>query len=91
MKRKVTLVFHDEGLYTRLRIEAIRRRATVSAIVAEAVREWLESYEDAGLLPVIDSARAEWKDKGGRPWPEAEHELEESIKRREGRTRAKRV
>jgi len=91
MKRKVTLVFHDEDLYTQLRIEAIRRRTTASNIVADAVREWLESREDAELLPVIDSARTEWKEKGGRPWSEAEHELEESINRREGRARAKRV
>ena len=79
MKRKVTLVFHDEDLYTQLKIEAIRRRTTASNIVADAVREWLESREDAELLPVIDSARAEWKEKGGRPWSEVEHELEESI------------
>jgi hypothetical protein len=91
MKRKVTLVFHDEDLYTQLKIEAIRRRTTASNIVADAVREWLESREDAELLPVIDSARTEWKEKGGRPWSEAEHELEESINRREGRAGAKRV
>jgi len=91
MKRKVTLVFHDEDLYTQLKIEAIRRRTTASDIVADAVREWLESREDAELLPVIDSARSEWKVKGGRPWSEAEHELEESIGRREGRAGAKRA
>ena len=91
MKRKVTLVFHDEDLYTQLKIEAIRRRTTASNIVADAVREWLESREDAELLPVIDSARTEWKEKGGRPWSEAERELEESIRRREGRAGAKRV
>ncbi|KPJ62611.1 hypothetical protein AMJ44_15440 [candidate division WOR-1 bacterium DG_54_3] len=91
MKRKVTLVFHDEDLYTQLKIEAIRRRTTASAIVADAVREWLESREDAELLPVIDSARTEWKEKGGRPWSEAEHELEESISPRKGRAGAKRV
>jgi len=91
MKRKVTLVFHDEDLYTQLKIEAIRRRTTASNIVADAVREWLESREDAELLPVIDSARTEWKGKGGRPWSEADHELEKSISRREGSAKAKRV
>ena len=91
MKRKVTLVFHDEDLYTQLRIEAVRRRTTASNIVAEAVREWLESREDAELLPVIDSARAEWKEKGGRSWSEAEGELEEAISPREGPTRTRRV
>ena len=91
MKRKVTLVFHDEDLYTRLKIEAVRRRTTASNIVADAVREWLESREDAELLPVIYSARAEWKEKGGRPWSEGERELGESISPRKRRAGAKRV
>jgi len=91
MKRKVTLVFHDEDLYTRLRIEAVRRRTTASDIVADAVREWLESREDAELLPVIEAAKTEWKEKGGRPWSEAEQELEESIDRQEGAAEARRV
>jgi Arc/MetJ-type ribon-helix-helix transcriptional regulator len=91
MKRKMTLVFHDEDLYTQLKIEAVRRRTTASDIVADAVREWLESREDAELLPAIKDARTEWKEKGGRPWSEAEGELEESVERREGATGAKRV
>jgi hypothetical protein len=91
MKRKVTLVFHDEDLYTQLKIEAVKRRTTASNIVADAVREWLESREDAELLPVIDSARAEWKEKGGRPWSGAEKELEKSIYHPEKNTRTKRV
>jgi len=84
MKRKMTLVFHDEDLYTQLKIEAVKRRTTASDIVADAVREWLESREDAELLPAIEAARTEWEEKGGRPWSEAERELEESISDREG-------
>jgi len=84
MKRKMTLVFHDEDLYTQLKIEAIKRRTTASDIVADAVREWLESREDAELLPEIEAARSEWKEKGGRPWSEVEGELEESVSHREG-------
>jgi len=91
MKRKMTLVFHDEDLYTQLKIEAVRRRTTASDIVADAVREWLENREDAELVPTIEAARTEWKEKGGRPWPEAEREIEDSIDRREGATEAKRV
>ena len=83
MKRKMTLVFHDEDLYTQLKIEAVRRRTTASDIVADAVREWLESREDAELLPAIEAARTEWEEKGGRPWAEAERELEESVSHRE--------
>ncbi len=91
MKRKMTLVFHDEDLYTQLKIEAVRRRTTASDIVADAVREWLESREDAELVPAIEAARIEWKEKGGRPWSETEREIEKSIDRREGVAEAKRV
>ena len=91
MSRKMTVVFHDEELYTYLKVEAARRHMPASEIIADAVSEWLESREDAELLPVIDSARTEWKEKGGRPWSEAERELEESISRREGAAEAKRV
>jgi Arc/MetJ-type ribon-helix-helix transcriptional regulator len=91
MKRKVTLVFHDEELYTQLKIEAVKRRTTASDIVSDAVREWLESREDAELEPVIESARAEWKEKGGRPWDELEQELAESVNRSEETPKARRV
>ena len=91
MSRKMTVVFHNENLYTYLKVEAARRHMPASEIIADAVSEWLESREDAELLPVIDSARTEWKEKGGRPWSEAERELEESISRREGAAETKRV
>lgn len=84
MKRKMTVVFHDEDLYTQLKIEAVRRRTAASDIVTDAVREWLESREDAELLPAIEASRAEWEEKGGRPWSEAERELEESVSHSEG-------
>jgi len=91
MKRKMTVVFHDEDLYTQLKIEAVRRRTAASDIVSDAVREWLESREDAELVPVIEAARTEWKGKGGRSWSEAEREIEKSIDRREGAAEAKRA
>ncbi len=91
MKRKMTLVFHDEDLYTQLKIEAVRRRTTASDIVDDAVREWLESPEDAELLPVVEAARIEWTEKGSRPWSEAAREVEISIDRCEGAAPAKRV
>ena len=65
MTRKMTVVFHDETLYTDLKVEAVRRHIAASDIVSDAVREWLESREDAALLPVIEKARTEWKKKGG--------------------------
>jgi len=91
MSRKMTVVFHDEELYTYLKVEAARRHMPASEIIADAVSEWLESREDAELVPVIEVARTEWKEKGGRPWSEAEREIEKSIDRREEATEAKRV
>ncbi len=87
----MTVVFHDEELYTYLKVEAARRHMPVSDIIADAVREWLESREDAELSPVIETARAEWKEKGGRPWSEVENELEEAVTQRERAAEAKGV
>lgn len=91
MKRKMTVVFHDEDLYTQLKIEAVKKRKAASAIVSEAVREWLESREDAELLPAIQAARTEWKKKNGRPWSVAEQELDASVESHKGAIRVKRV
>lgn len=89
MSRKMTVVFHNEELYTYLKVEAARRHMAASEIVADAVREWLESREDVELLPAIEAARTEWQEKGGRAWDEAEHEVEEAISQRERATEAK--
>ena len=35
----MTVVFHDEELYTELKVEAARRHTAASEIIAEAVRE----------------------------------------------------
>lgn len=82
--KKMTVVFHDDELYTDLKIEAVKRHMPASVIVSEAVREWLETKEDEELLPVIKAARAQWKETGSRPWSEAEREIEEAVIRREG-------
>lgn len=89
MSRRMTVVFHDEELYTELKVEAARRHTAASNIIADAVREWLERREDAELLPVIEAARAEWKQKGGHPWSEVEQELEEAVAVRERSAGAK--
>lgn len=91
MSRKMTVVFHDEELYTNLKVEAARRHTPASEIITDAVRQWLENYEDAELIPVIEAARTEWKDKGGRPWSEVEQEMEEAVSRREREPEAKSV
>jgi len=83
MSIKMTVVFHDEDLYTHLKVTAARRHMPASEIIADAVTEWLESREDAELLPAIEAARIEWKEKGGRPWSEIVTETEESINHRD--------
>ena len=91
MTRRMTVVFHDDELYTYLKVEAARRHVAASDIVGEAVREWLDSREDAELLPVIESANSEWREKGGRAWSEVESELEEAVTQRERAEEAKGV
>jgi hypothetical protein len=81
MKKKMTVVFNDENLYTQLKIEAVKLHTTASEIVSEAVLEWLDSREDAELLPIIREARREWEVKGGRSWKELEKELYREPKR----------
>jgi hypothetical protein len=81
MSRKMTVVFHNEELYTELKVTAARRHTAASEIITQAVSEWLESREDADLLPAIESARTEWKEKGGRSWLEAEREIRKILKK----------
>jgi len=52
MTKKMTVVFHDEELYTDLKIEAVRMHRSASDIVAEAVKEWLETKESEELVPL---------------------------------------
>jgi hypothetical protein len=39
MSRKMTVVFHDEKLYTYLKVEAARRHTAASEIITDAVRQ----------------------------------------------------
>ncbi len=91
VSRKMTVVFHDEELYTELKVEAARRHTAASEIIADAVRQWLENREDAELLPAIESARTEWQEKGGRPWSQVEKEIDEAVSGREREPEARRV
>mgnify|MGYP001440867875 CR=1 FL=1 len=91
MSKRMTVVFRDEDLYIHLKVEAVKRQKPASDIVAEAVKEWLETREDAELLSVIEAARAEWEKKGGRPWAEVEKELEDAVSRWERKAKPKRV
>jgi predicted DNA-binding protein len=82
----MTVVFHDDELYTDLKVAAVRRRRTASEIITEAVTEWLESREDAALAPLIKTARTEYKAKGGRPWVAVKQETNRSISKRNGKS-----
>ena len=83
MSRKMTVVFHNEELYTDLKVEAARRYMAASDIVAEAVQQWLDDREDEELLPSVKASIAEYEEKGGRSWEEVEREWEEELARRE--------
>ena len=83
MSRKMTVVFHNEELYTDLKVEAARRHMAASEIVAEAVQEWLDEKESEELLPLIKASIAEYEEKGGRDWSEIEKEWEKELEKRE--------
>ncbi len=42
MKRKMTVVFHDEELYRSLKVEAAKRDMAASKIISEAVKKWMK-------------------------------------------------
>ena len=65
MSKRMTIVFDDDQLYTALKVEAVRTGRHAKDIVAEAVREWIESAADAELTVALDEARAEWRREGG--------------------------
>ena len=83
----MTVVFHDENLYTQLKIEAVKRRTPASSIIADALHEWLESREDAEILPMIREAKAEYEENGGRPWSEVASELESAVGKNKGKSK----
>ena len=83
MSRKMTVVFHDEELYTDLKVEAARRHMAASDIIAEAVQNWLDEKESEELLPYIEEARREYKAGKTKPWSEVKQEMEEILAKRE--------
>jgi hypothetical protein len=51
-------------------------------LIAEAVKELLESREDLKLIPIIEESRAEYNKKGGRTWDEVSGDLKSHIEKR---------
>ncbi len=76
MTKKMTVVFHDEQLYTDLKIEAVRRNRSASDIVSEAVLEWLQTKEDEEFIPMAEAAIADWEQNGGFKLEEVNREIE---------------
>ena len=65
MSKRMTVIFEDEALYTALKVEAARKGRHAKDIVAEAIREWLETREDEELRADLEEARHEWQHQGG--------------------------
>ena len=66
MSKRLTVVFDDEGLYTALKVAAVRSGQHANDIVAQAVRDWLAAREDEELQVGLADSRREWKRDGGR-------------------------
>ena len=66
MSKRMTVVFDDEGLYTALKVAAVRSGQHAKDIVAQAVRDWLQAREDEELQDGLAESRQEWEREGGR-------------------------
>jgi hypothetical protein len=78
MTKKMTVVFHDEELYLELKMEAVRRNRPASEIVSEAVLEWLQTKEDEELVPLAETAIADWEQNGGFKLEDVDREIKET-------------
>ncbi len=87
MSRKMTVVFHNEELYTDLKVEAARRHMAASDIIAEAVQNWLDEEESKELKPILEQARSEYEAGKSTPWPVVKREMDEILAKREKRVR----
>ena len=60
----MTVIFEDEELYIELKVAAARKGCHAKDIVAEAVREWLETQEDYELGADLDERLREGEREG---------------------------
>ena len=65
MSRKMTVVFHNEELYTDLKVEAARRHIAASDILAEAGQERLGVEGRGERVALIKAGKGEQEKKGG--------------------------
>jgi len=63
--KRMTVVFDEDALYTAVKVAAVKRNCALKDLIPRVLKEWLESQEDAELLPLVAEARAEYKAKGG--------------------------
>ena len=61
MSKRMTVVFGDGGLYTALKVAAVRSGQHAKDIVAQAVRDWLQAREDEELQAGLAESRREWE------------------------------
>ncbi len=80
--KRMTVIFEDESLYREIKMEAARRDKPLKVLVTEALRAWLEDQEDNEVLPAIETARTEWKEKGGVEAGEFFRQMKAEEKRR---------
>lgn len=71
---KLTIALDDRDLYRALRHAAVERDETLRDVVTEALRQWLERYEN--LLDV--KAIQETEGEETVPWEQAREELREA-------------
>ena len=76
MCKRLKVVFEDEGLYTALKVAAVRSGQHATDIVTQAVREWLLAREDEELQNGLAESRRRWKRDGGREAGEFFFELD---------------
>lgn len=76
MSKRMTVVFDDEGLYTALKVAAVRRGQHAKDIVAQAVRDWLQAREDEELQAGLAESRRQWEREGGQEAAEFFAELD---------------
>ena len=74
---KLTIVLDDRDLCHAIKAAAIERDQPVRAIVAQALREWLERHEELEDLRAIEEAIKETGDDPGVPWEEMKRQMRE--------------
>jgi hypothetical protein len=69
---KVTIRLEDRELYRAIRHAAIEREETISAVVAAALRLWLDAYEAAS----VQAAVAATEDEPTFDWEQVKAEMQ---------------